>query len=185
MKTKQKNICWDLFITFLRIGGFTIGGGFVMLPLIQKEVVDNKKWISEDEIVDYFTVGQSLPGIIAINTCTMVGYKLKKVPGAVAATAGMITPSLIIITLIAAFLTHFQDIPLVQSAFNGIRAAVVATIAMAVVRMAKKSVVNRFGIFIAILSFTVVSFFDVSPIWVIIFSALVGILFTRRGGANK
>ena len=133
----------NLFMVFFRIGAFTFGGGYAMLPMLQREVVEKHHWATEDELMDYFAIGQCTPGIIAINTATFVGYKNRGVIGAVAATLGMITPSIIIITLIAAFLTNFADLAVVKHAFNGIRACVCILIFNAVVKLAKKSVVDK------------------------------------------
>jgi len=172
---------WELFITFFRIGGFTIGGGYVMLPMIQREVVEVKKWATDEEVIDYYAIGQSTPGMIAVNTATFIGYKVKKVPGAIVATAGMIAPSLIIITLIAAFFSYFQEYPIVQSAFKGIRAAVVALLVNAVIRMGKKAIIDWIGILLAVVAFGIVVFAKLSPIWVIISSAIIGIIIKYRG----
>lgn len=176
---KEKNICFDLFKTFFKIGGFTIGGGYVMLPMIQREVVDVKKWATEEEIANYYALGQSIPGIIAINTATMIGYKKNKVKGAIFATAGMVTPSLIIIMIIAKFFAQFQEYALVQSGFKGIRAAVVATITMAVIRLGKKTIKGYFGIILAILAFVIVGILKISPIYVIAGAIILGLV---KGG---
>ena len=105
------NIYLDLFLTFAKMGVMTFGGGYAMLPILQKEVVQKKKWASDEEIMDYFAIGQCTPGIIAVNTATFIGYKVKGVVGAIVSTLGVVCPSVIIITLIAACLTNFQDIP--------------------------------------------------------------------------
>lgn len=117
---------WRIFLIFCRIGGFTFGGGYAMLPIIQKEIAEERKWASEEEIIDYYAIGQCTPGIIAINTATMIGYRQKGVLGALAATAGMVFPSLLIITIIAVFFQRFQEYQLVQNAFEGIQIAVIA-----------------------------------------------------------
>ena len=114
----------NLFMAFFRIGAFTFGGGYAMLPMLQKEVVEKYHWATEDEIMDYFAIGQCTPGIIAVNTATFVGYKTRGIIGGIIATLSIITPSLIIITLIAAFLQNFADLAIVKYAFNGIRACV-------------------------------------------------------------
>lgn len=109
----------NLFIIFFRIGAFTFGGGYAMLPALQMELVEKRSWVSDEEILDYYAIGQCTPGIIAINTATFVGYKRKGLIGGIVATLGMVAPSLIIITTIAAFFKHFQDIEVVQRAFGG------------------------------------------------------------------
>lgn len=172
-------IYFDLFCTFFRIGAVTIGGGYVMLPVIQREAVDRHKWVTEEEVIDYYALAQSIPGIIAVNTAAMVGYKQRKLPGAIAASLGVITPSIIIIMIIAAFFTRFADNIYVQKAFGGIRAAVTAMVIMAVVRMWSKAVVNKTGIFFAITGFTAVVFFHISPIYMIILGAVSGIVLGR------
>ena len=114
----------DMFLMFARIGGFTFGGGYAMLPILQKEVVEQKHWATEEELMDYYAIGQCTPGIIAINTATFIGYKIKGLPGAIVATLGVIAPSLVIITIIAAFISNFMELDFIASAFNGIRACV-------------------------------------------------------------
>lgn len=147
-----------------------------MLPIIQREAVDRKHWVTEEEVIDYYALAQSIPGIIAVNTAAMVGYKQRKLAGAIAASLGVITPSIIIIMIIAAFFTRFADNVYVQKAFNGIRAAVTAMIIMAVVRMWKKAVADKTGIFFAITGFTAVVFFHISPIYMILLGAISGII---------
>ena len=131
---------FDLFWTFCKIGALTFGGGYAMLPLIQREIVENKKWSTEKEILDYYAVGQCTPGVIAVNTATFIGYKLKGIIGGIIATLGVVFPSLIIILIIAAFLQNFADLAIVQSAFAGIRVAVVALIITTVVKLLKSSI---------------------------------------------
>jgi chromate transporter len=118
-----------MFLTFFRIGAFTIGGGYAMLPLIEREFVEKQGWVSEDEIVDIFAIVQSVPGVIAINSSIFIGYRIAGLAGALAATLGMVLPSFIIISVIAAFFVQFRDIPAVQNAFAGIRAGVTALFA--------------------------------------------------------
>ncbi len=173
-------ILLELFWTFFKIGSITIGGGYVMLPMIQKEIVQTKKWASDEEVIDYYAIGQSTPGIIAVNTATFIGYKLKKIPGAVAATLGMVCPSLIIILTIAIAFEHFEEIALVQSAFRGIRIAVIAVLIHAVYKMGKKTVKDWIGIIFAATAFVVVAFAKISPIWVILISAALGIAIRYR-----
>lgn len=168
----------ELYMAFFRIGGFTIGGGYVMLPMMQKEVVDNKGWVSDEDMVNYYALSSSVPGVIAINTATMVGYRMRGLVGAVSATAGMVTPSLVIIMFIAAFLSRFQDYPLVQSAFSGIRVAVFAVMVMAVIRIGKKVIKDWWGWLYAVLAFTAVAVFGVSPIYVILVAIGLGGLLT-------
>ena len=136
-------LLFDLFYIFARIGGFTFGGGYAMLPMLQKEVVEKRKWATQDELMDYYAIGQCTPGIIAVNVATFVGTRLRGFWGALFATLGVITPSIIIIMIIAAFISGFQDIEIVTHAFNGIRAAVVALILSSVIKLSKKSIVDK------------------------------------------
>ncbi len=171
---------WELFIVFARIGGFTFGGGYAMLPIIQEEVVEKRGWATEEEVIDYYAIGQCTPGIIAVNTATFIGYKLKGIIGAIFATLGMVFPSVVIITLIAAFFRQFQDYAIVQHAFGGIRVAVVALILNAIVKMWNNSVKDIVGIVIFIAAFIVVAFMELSPIVVIVASATAGIIIQSR-----
>lgn len=167
---------WELFFIFFRMGAFTFGGGYAMLPIIQKEVVEGKKWATDDEVTDYYAIGQCTPGIIAINVATFIGFKRKGIIGAIFATLGMVFPSLIIITTIAAFFNHFQDYAVVQNTFSGIRIVVVVLILQTIIKMWKQSIKNWIGIGLFTISFLVISFTRVSPIYVIIFSAIIGII---------
>lgn len=167
---------FDLFFTFARIGAFTFGGGYAMLPMLQREVVQSRKWATEDEVLDYFAIGQCTPGVIFVNTATFIGYKQKGFLGAIFATAGGVFPSLIIIMIIAAVLTNFAHLPVVQYAFGGIRVVVGVLICNAVMGMWKKSVVDKLGIVLALFSFLVVTFTDLSPVWMVLLGAVIGIL---------
>ena len=172
---------WALFSAFARIGGFTFGGGYAMLPMLQKEVVEKHKWATEDEVLDYFAIGQCTPGIIFVNTATFVGYKQKGVPGAIAATVGSIFPSVCIVMLIAAVLNNFAELPVVQHAFAGIRVVVSVLIINAVAGLRKKSIVDKLCIFIAVAAFLLSVWVDVSPVMIIIAAAVRGIaVFCRR-----
>ena len=130
----------SLFLTFAKVGVMTFGGGYAMLPILQREVVENRHWATEDELIDYYAIGQCTPGVIAVNTSTFIGCKTHGILGGIAATAGMITPSLIIITIIAAFIQQFAHLAVVQHAFAGIRIAVCALVLQSVWKMAKKGV---------------------------------------------
>ena len=131
-----KEIC-ELVVSFFKIGIMTFGGGYAMLPMLQRELVENRKWVTEEEILNYFAIGQCTPGVIAVNTATFVGYKRCKIPGAIFATIGVVLPSMIIITIIAAVLSNFAHIPAVQHAFAGIRIAVSALIVASVIKLIK------------------------------------------------
>ena len=136
------NIFLDLFLTFARIGVCTFGGGYAMLPILQRELVENKKWATEGELADYYAVGQCTPGIIAVNTATFVGRSRAGIPGGVFATLGLVFPSIVIILAIAAFLQNFMHLPWVVHAFNGVRAGVVALILSSVIKLFKTSVID-------------------------------------------
>ena len=136
------NIFLDLFLTFARIGVCTFGGGYAMLPILQRELVENKKWSTEGELADYFAVGQCTPGIIAVNTATFVGRSRAGILGGIFATLGIVFPSIVIIVAIAAFLQNFMDQPWVVHAFNGVRAGVVALILSSVIKLFKTSVID-------------------------------------------
>ena len=147
-----------------------------MLPMLQKEVVEKYNWATSEELMDYYAIGQCTPGIIAVNTATFIGTKLKGIPGAIFATLGVITPSMIIVGIIAAFISNFQDLQVVQWAFAGIRAAVVALITSSVIKLAKKSVIDIVT-FIMFLSITLISFFtDLSPVVFIIVAGVCGLV---------
>ena len=148
------NIYLDLFLTFAKVGVCTFGGGYAMLPILQREVVEKKGWATDEELTDYFAVGQCTPGIIAVNTATFIGYKHKGVPGGILTTLGVVFPSLVIITAIAAFLSNFADIPVVRHALAGINAAVVALIASSVLKLGKSTLKNgaAIAIFLCVLA---------------------------------
>ena len=152
---------FDLFWTFCKIGALTFGGGYAMLPIIQREIVENKKWSTEKEILDYYAVGQCTPGVIAVNTATFIGFKIRGIIGGIVATIGVIFPSLIIILIIASFLQNFADMAIVQSAFAGIRVAVVALIITTVIKLLKSSVKDYLGIIIAIITFIISNFLKI------------------------
>lgn len=171
---------WTLFMSFFRIGAFTFGGGYAMLPIIQKEIVEDKHWATDAEVMDYYAIGQCTPGIIAVNVATFIGYKHKKLAGAIFATLGVVTPSLLIITTIAAFFQHFQDYPVVQHAFGGIRIVVIALILQTVVKMWKQSIKNWIGIGLFALSFLFIAFTSFSPIFIIVLSGIIGVATRNR-----
>lgn len=175
------DILFDLFKTFCRIGGLTFGGGYAMLPMLQKEVVDERKWATNDELLDYYAVGQATPGIIAVNTATFVGYKVKGIWGAFFATLGVVSPSFVIILVIASFLQNFSKYVIVQNAFSGIRVAVGVLILNAIIGLLKKSVVNKIStvIFIVTCLFGIV--LNISPIYIVIAACITGILISYIG----
>ena len=182
------NIYADLFLTFAKIGVCTFGGGYAMLPILQREVVEKKGWATEEELTDYFAVGQCTPGIIAVNTATFIGYKHKGVPGGIRTPLGVVFPSLVIITAIAAFLSNFADIPLVQHALAGINAAVVALIASSVLKLAKSNLKDAVsaGIFLAGLALAFL--LKLSPVILIVCAGVIGWVvygLIRKGGEGR
>lgn len=170
----------ELFFVFLRISAVTIGGGYVMFPLMKSEVVDSKGWITDEEMVDYYALGQSIPGIIAMNTSTLIGYRKRGVSGAIAAATGMAMPSVVVILLIAAFLTPYFEHPWVQKAFSGIRAAVVAMIVMAVWQVGKKAVNSLSKGAIAVGSFLAIIGLGMHPVLMILFGGVLGAILFRK-----
>lgn len=175
----------QLFLTFARIGGLTFGGGYAMIPMLEKELVEKNHWVSEEELLDYYAVGQCTPGIIAVNTATFVGHKIAGFWGGVFATLGVVFPSLVIITVIAAVLTNFADIPAVKSAFAGIRVCVCVLIFNAVLKLWKKAVTDKGTLTIFLLVFVMSLFFDMSPIFFVLVSGICGVVVTNLGGRGK
>lgn len=172
---------FDLFRTFCRIGGLTFGGGYAMLPMLQKEVVDEKHWATSEELLDYYAVGQATPGIIAVNTATFIGYKVRGILGALFATLGVIFPSLVIIMLIAGFLQNFANNTIVQHAFAGIRIAVCALILNTIVGLYRKSIVNKTSMAIFFATCLLGLFFNISPIYIVVSACIFGLIITHRG----
>ena len=166
----------ELFLTFAKMGVMTFGGGMAMLPILQREVVDNKHWVTEEELVDYYAIGQCTPGIIAVNTATFIGQKKRGIAGGIMATLGVVFPSVVIISILAGLITNFSHLVWVQNAFAGIQVCVCVLIFNAVVKLLKKSVVDKptAAIFVLVLAGGV--FLNVSPVWFVILAALVGIL---------
>lgn len=166
----------NLFWSFCRIGGLTFGGGYAMLPMLQKEVVETHKWATEQELLDYYAVGQATPGVIAVNTATFIGYKEKGILGAIFATSGVVFPALIIIMSIAGFIDSFSDLNIVQHAFSGIRVAVGVLILNALVNLVKGSVKDILGIILFVATFIISIFFNISVVYIVVASALIGII---------
>lgn len=166
----------QLFLTFLRIGAFTFGGGYAMIPLISREVVEKHKWISDDDILDIFAIAESTPGPIAINSATFVGYKTAGTLGAFFATLGVVLPSFCIILAISFVLRQFSSLKVVKYAFYGIRAGVLALLAKAWWTMYKKTPKNVISYVIAVLSFLIVAIFNINVLYVLIGCAAVGLV---------
>lgn len=176
----------DLFLVFAKMGLFTVGGGYAMFPIMKQELAQKRNWVTEEEILDYYAIGQCTPGIIAVNVATFVGKKVGGFWGSVAGTVGVISPSVIIIMIIAAFINNFADLWFVQSAFAGIRVVVILLILNTIISMWKKSIKNIFGYVTFLLAF-ILSFFNIaSSVVIVILSGIAGIIYTlKRGGAEK
>ena len=167
---------WELFITFAKIGVMTFGGGMAMLPILEREVVQNKGWATEQELVDYFAIGQCTPGIIAVNTATFVGQKKKGAVGGIVATLGVVFPSLVIITILAGLITNASHLAWVQNAFAGIQVCVCVLIFNAVLKLLKKSVIDKRTAAIFALVTLGSMLLNASPVWFVLVSALLGIV---------
>ena len=164
-----------LFLSFAKIGVMTFGGGYAMLPMFQRELVDNRGWTTEEELTDYYALSQCTPGPIAVNTATFVGQKRCGVPGGISATLGVVFPSVVCITIIAALLSNFAEIPAVKNAFAGVRVCVSVLVINAIVKLWKKAVVDKvsFAVFFAVMLLSV--FVDVSPVFFVIGAAIVDV----------
>ena len=170
---------FKLFTTFFRIGVFTFGGGYAMIPLIEKDIVERNRWIERKDFVDLLAVAQSAPGIFAVNIAVFIGYRLRGTRGSVAAAMGCVVPSVVIILLIALFFRQFRHIPVVNNIFMGLRPAVVALIAVPVFTVAKSAGIGWTTVWIPILSALLIVAFGVSPVYVIAVAALAGILWGK------
>ncbi|WP_416177575.1 chromate transporter [Dialister sp.] len=178
----------QLFLIFAKMGAITFGGGYAMLPILQREVVDNHHWATDEELMDYYALGQVTPGMIAVNVATFIGLKLKGFWGGLFATIGVITPSMIIITVIAMFLTQFEENPYVVHAFTGIRACVCILILDAVIKLGKKSVRDKRTLAIFLLILAVALFAPVSPVFSVVLAGVVGFFLKpsdKKEGASK
>ncbi|MGP1435490.1 MAG: chromate transporter [Phocaeicola sp.] len=173
------------FITFFKIGLFTIGGGYAMIPLIQSEIVEKKKWISQNDFIDLMAISQSIPGIFAVNIAIFIGYKLRKLKGALAMATGTILPSFIIILTIALFFQQFKDYEVLQRIFKGIRPGVVALIAVPTFNMAKSAKINKYNVWIPVVSALLIWLLDFSPVYVIIFAGMGGFLYGKYKHKNS
>lgn len=171
----------QLYLAFFRIGGLTFGGGLTMLPMLKHELVEKKNWVSEDDLLDYYAVGQCTPGIIAVNVSTFVGYKKKGVPGAVFSTLGMISPSLIIVSCIALCLQQFMDNQTVQHAVAGIKTVVCALMLNTVITMGKKTLTDRIAVAMCITGFLLAMFTPVPTVILVLIAGITGIILYRTG----
>ena len=171
---------WELYVTFLRVGGLTFGGGMAMLPMMKKEVIEKKGWTNEEELLDIYAIGQCTPGIIAVNTSTYIGYEQAGIIGAVCGTLGMVTPSLIIITLIATILNRFIAEPLVVHALSGIRVAVCAMMLNTVISLARAGIKDKLGVLLFLAGFLLATFSPIPTIVLVVCAAVIGICVNIR-----
>ena len=171
------NIYWESIKTFFKIGMFTLGGGYAMIPLIEEEVVNRHRWVEKEELLDLIAIAQSCPGVFAINIATFIGYKLQKTRGAICTTVGTALPSFLIILAIAIFFSAFKDNPVVAAMFRGIRPAVVALIAVPMFRMAQQAKIGWSNAWIPIVSALLIWALGVSPIYIILIAGIAGYLY--------
>jgi len=183
---------FKLFFAFAKVGVMTFGGGYAMLPILQREIVEARGWATEEELADYFAIGQCTPGVIAVNTATFIGRKKDGIPGAIAATLGVVFPSVVIISLLAGVITQFSELVWVKNAFAGIRVCVCVLIFNAVWKLGKKSIVDKYAAGIFALVAVGAIFTDLSPVVFVLFAAACGIILRvllgmdgRKGGAAK
>lgn len=167
---------WELFWTFAKVGVMTFGGGVAMLPILQREIVEAKQWATEEELADYYALSQCTPGIIAVNVATFIGQKLSGVAGGIIATLGVVFPSIVILSVLAGLIINFSYLSWVQNAFAGIQVCVCVLIINAVIKLLKKSVVDKrtAAIFLLVLAGSV--FMNLSPVWFVITAALAGVV---------
>lgn len=173
---EKKTSLWTLFLTFAKVGVMTFGGGYAMLPILEREVVTNHNWTTGEQMLDYYAIGQCTPGVIAVNVATFIGHKKRGVIGAIVATLGIIFPSLLIILSLASVLQLFQDNPYVQKAFGGIRIAVCALIASTVIKLAKKTIKSVIAAIITIAALCLELFLGVSPVIIVASTIAFGLI---------
>lgn len=172
---------WKMFITFFKVGAFTFGGGFAMLPIIQNEIVVKQKWIDEDEFVDALSLTQAAPGPIAVNTSIYVGYKLKKIPGAIVCVLGCILPSFIIISIMARFFSVFRNNQIIGKFFMGVRPAIVALILSAAYNLFNRNTRENIylRVFTALLTVIAIVIIEINPVWTVLIGAMTAILYNK------
>jgi len=175
---------FELFMVFFKIGAFTIGGGYAMVPLIQEEVCSRKKWSSDEEFLDIIAIAQSLPGVLAVNTASILGYKLFGIPGVLAAVLGAVLPSFMIILVIGMFFTQFTKYQITERIFRGVRPAVASLMAFAVIKLGRKVGATGFNIAMGVLAI-ILLILGVHPILIIICSGIIGIAVEYWGGGNN
>ncbi|MBQ9846142.1 MAG: chromate transporter [Oscillospiraceae bacterium] len=172
----------NIYLKFLKIGSVTFGGGYAMLPILRREIVEKEKWLSEEDVMDFYAIGQSMPGIIAVNVGGFIGYQRKKEAGAVAAALGVVSPCLIIITIIAACLSNFQDNVYVRHALSAVSVCVCALILDSIISMWKKGVKDIFGFVLFAIMLVAMTFTEISPVLLVVLSAVGGIIYKSLQG---
>ncbi len=177
MKSKFRQYL-ELYLAFVKIGTFTFGGGLAMMPIMQRELIEKRGWLTEEELIDYFAIGQSTPGIIAVNVATFVGYKRLGWFGGIIGTLGVVTPSWVIIMLLAGAISSVDKYPLAQKALKGINVAVAALLTSVIVKFSKKTIKNIWNAFFMLLAFVLIYFLKVQSVWIIIASLITGSLLT-------
>ena len=177
MKNKLKEFL-ELYLAFVKIGAFTFGGGLAMMPIMQRELIEKRGWLTEEELIDYFAIGQSTPGIIAVNVSTFVGYKRLGVLGGIIGTIGVVTPSWVIIMLLAGAISSVDKYPLAQKALKGINVAVAALLTSVIVKFSKKTIKNIWNALFMLLAFALIYFLKVQSVWIIIAALVIGCLLT-------
>lgn len=177
MKNKLKEFL-NLYLAFVKIGTFTFGGGLAMMPIMQRELIEKRGWVTEEELIDYFAIGQSTPGIIAVNVSTFVGYKRLGWFGGIVGTLGVVTPSWVIIMLLAGAISSVDKYPLAQKALKGINVAVAALLTSVIVKFSKKTIKNIWNAFFMLLAFALIYFFKVQSVWIILSALIIGCLLT-------
>ena len=175
MKNKLKEFL-ELYLAFVKIGAFTFGGGLAMMPIMQRELIEKRGWLTEEELIDYFAIGQSTPGIIAVNVSTFVGYKRLGVLGGIIGTIGVVTPSWVIIMLLAGAISSVDKYPLAQKALKGINVAVAALLTSVIVKFSKKTIKNIWNALFMLLAFALIYFLKVQSVWIIIAALVIGCL---------
>lgn len=176
---------WQLYSAFFRIGILTFGGGYAMLPMLTREVVEKHRWATENDIMDYYVIAQCTPGVIAVNTATFVGARVAGNLGGVIATLGVVSPSYVIISIIAAFLRQFSDLEIIQHAFAGISIAVCALVLSAVWKLVKKSAIDRLTIAVLAVTAVLSAFYGISPVIIVLAASCIGILAKRGADQGK
>ena len=177
MKSKCRQFL-ELYFAFAKIGLFTFGGGLAMMPIMQRELIEKRGWVTEEELIDYFAIGQSTPGIIAVNVSTFVGYKRLGWFGGIIGTLGVVTPSWVIIMLLAGAISSVDKYPMAQKALHGINVAVAALLTSVIVKFSKKTIKNIWNALFMLLAFALIYFFKVQSVWIIIASLVIGSLLT-------